>query len=174
MERARRRRAERYCACGALAAPRAARSTRTLGVMKYCIILLALVTQQSLSCEFTEIKTTFRHDVEDAFEAKSFEALAEKYEASGPVTFSSESEYDEENPTTTYEFPDILAFSTWFYDRHQHISSMIIPDQVACNYSTCVYELPELTLHHGVYLVGFARKEVARCTSLVHVTVHVG
>jgi hypothetical protein len=31
---ARRRRADHYCACGAPAAPRAARSTRTLGVMR--------------------------------------------------------------------------------------------------------------------------------------------
>jgi hypothetical protein len=35
LRRARRRRAERFYACGALQGPRAARSTRTLGVMRY-------------------------------------------------------------------------------------------------------------------------------------------
>ena len=38
LERARRSRAERFYACGALERPRAARSTRTLGIsLKYCL-----------------------------------------------------------------------------------------------------------------------------------------
>jgi hypothetical protein len=141
--------------------------------MKYCLCAIALVVQPCFSCDLHDIGA-LKTEVESAFEVKTFAGYVLRQGVSGPVTLTVEDKYDEDNPRRSIDFKDILELSAWFHEMHESVSSMIIPEKVSCNLSSCSYELPERTLHHGVYLTGFEGEQVAGCLSLVRMTIHDG
>lgn len=112
--------------------------------------------------------------MEKAFLSKSFLALANKHGESQGLQLVLENEYDEENPTVVLEFKSVAELSTWFLEKHEFSERMIIPSPVNCGSDGCTYALPELTLHHGIYLLGFEARKIGRCTPLTQLRIHWG
>ena len=134
---------------------------------------MLLVASQCASCELADIEI-YRRDVEKAFSSKSFLGVAEKYGDSKLVEVILENEYDEDNPTVVRKFNSISEFSEWFLEKHQFNENMILPAPVVCRDHGCRYQLPELALHHGTYLLGFDTTKVGRCTLLTRIHIHWG
>jgi hypothetical protein len=145
---------------------------RTLGVMRIFPCLFMFATSQSFSCEPTDIPDIpdIRRDVEIAFKDKSMTALVGKYGGAVPVQIRRLHFYDDESPLTILRFDNLLALATWFDDTHKHASSMFVPDKGTCGEFECRYELPEFTLHHGTYLMGFETARIEHCTYLTEVS----
>lgn len=141
--------------------------------MKLCICLLLLIAAPCRACEPAGIEG-LRKDVEQAFSAKSFASIADKYGDSPGVQLTLENEYDEQNPTTRLTFESIAALSQWFFEKHEFSEHMIVPSPLACRSESCAYQLPELTLHHGVYLLGFEAKRAGQCMVLSQLRIHWG
>lgn len=89
------------------------------------LYLLVLVALRSGACESGNIEVV-RKNVEEAFLSKSFSSIVVRYGESRNVHVTLENEYDEEH--------------------------LIIPAPVVCRPEGCACQLPELTVHHGVYL----------------------
>lgn len=138
-----------------------------------CLYLLVLVALRSGACESGNIDVV-RKDVEEAFSSKSFSSIAARYGESRDVQVTLENEYDEENPSLNLEFKNISALSTWFFEKHGHSENLIIPSPVVCRPAGCAYQLPELTLHHGVYLLGFEIRKAGECTLLTRLHIYWG
>ncbi len=141
--------------------------------MKYFLYVVTLAAQQAAACELTDV-ATLRNEVEAAFEVKSFAGFALRHGVSGPVWIRVEDEYDEKKPVRVIKFENILELSGWFHEMHHHDPNMIIPEKVSCSSSSCIYELPSQTLHHGIYLTGFESEKVASCLSLIRISIHWG
>ena len=141
--------------------------------MKYYLCAFALAAQQCFSCELSDIRA-LKIEVEAAFEVKSFAGFALRHGVSGPVWIRVKNKYDEEKPVRVIKFEDVLELSGWFHEMHHHDPSMIIPEEVSCSRSSCMYELPEQTLHDGIYLTGFESEQVAGCLSLIRISIHWG
>jgi hypothetical protein len=142
-------------------------------VMKLCIYLLLLVAIPCSACEPTSIEA-LRKDVEQALVSKSFAGIAEKYGESAGVQVTLENEYDDESPTTILRFKSIAEFSRWFFEKHEFSEHMFIPQPVVCRSEGCRYRQPELTLHHGKYLLGFAAQRAGQCMSLSQIRIQWG
>src|SRR5262249_4402370 len=97
---------------------------------------------------------------------KSFAALAQKYGESPGVQLTLENEYDEASPATVVKFESIAQLAKWFLEKHEFSEHMLIPQPVVCRSEGCTYQQPELTLHHGIYLLGFGAKRAGQCLSL--------
>ena len=141
--------------------------------MKNFLCLVTFAAQQAAACELPDV-AKLRSEVEAAFAVKSFAGFALRHGVSGPVWIKVENEYDEKKPTRVVKFENVLELSAWFHEIHHHDPTMIIPEKVSCNISSCVYELPEQTLHHGIYLTGFDSERVAGCLSLIRISIHWG
>lgn len=150
-------------------------STVSLGAMKAMntyLCLALLVAFECGACEPTSIEG-LRKEVEKAFSSKSFLGVS-KYGESQRLRVILENEYDEENPTVTLEFRSISELSAWFFEKHEFSEHMIIPLPVRCRGVSCTYALPELTLHHGIYLLGFETRKVGQCTPLTQLHIYWG
>jgi hypothetical protein len=112
--------------------------------------------------------------VEQAFLSKSFLRIADKYGESQQLQLILENEYDEESPTVIVEFKGISELSTWFFEKHEFSEHMIIPSPANCDSEGCVYSLPELMLHHGIYLLGFKARKIGRCMPLIQLRIRWG
>lgn len=141
--------------------------------MKPYLYLLLMAAFKCGACQPTHIEG-LRKDVENAFLSKSFLGIANKYGESQRVQVTLENEYDDENPTVTLEFKSIAELSTWFFEKHEFSEHMLIPSPVHCRGEGCTYALPKLTLHHGIYLLGFEARKVERCTSLTRLHIQWG
>jgi hypothetical protein len=141
--------------------------------MKYLACLLILITSQCVACELVD-GATLRKDVEAAFVAKSFAAIINTYGSSSSVSLELGNDYDEDHPTKTLHFKNLSALSVWFHEQHEYTEHMFIPETVRCSVLSCKYEVPEVTLHHGVYLAGFKGHVVGTCTTLVQVSIFWG
>jgi len=137
-----------------------------------CALLLLCADGASAACKPADIDV-LRKDVENAFSTKSFADIANEYGESQGAQVILENEYDDENPTVTIEFKSIAELSKWFFEKHEFSEHMIIPPRIECTVKGCAYELPELTLHHGIYLLGFEVK-TGRCTSLLRLHIYWG
>jgi hypothetical protein len=150
---------------------------QTLSAMKHALYLLALVTSQCIACESVSIEA-MRKDVEASFAAKSFGEISAKYGESQSVELKLENEYEDEEPVSITKFSSVGELSRWFGEKHQYIEHMLVPEQVVCrdlgDGFSCEYELPALTLHHGVYLLGFTARREGQCTLLAQVYIYWG
>jgi hypothetical protein len=141
--------------------------------LKLCLYLSLLLALPCGACERTTIEAT-RKDVEKALVSKSFLDIADRYAASQQIRVVLENEYDEANPTVTLTFKNLAELSKWFFEKHEYSEHMIIPSAAVCRAEGCKYQLPESTLHHGIYLLGFETRQVGRCTSFTQLHVHWG
>jgi hypothetical protein len=142
-----------------------------VGPLKRRLFLLPLVACGCCACVPTNIES-FRKDVEAAFRGKSFMGIADKHCNSQDVLVSLENEYDEENRAVILDFKSVPEMSKWFFDKHEQSEHMIIPSPAHCSGQGCSYDLPELTLHHGVYLRGFDISRSGRCMSLTRLRIN--
>ena len=136
-----------------------------------CVLLLAVF--ECGACGPANLEG-LRKDVEAAFLSKSLLGIATKYCDSQGVRVTVENESDHENPTVILEFKSVSELSTWFFEKHEFSEQMIIPSPAHCRGEGCTYALPELTLHHGVYLLGFEARKVGRCTPLTQLHIDWG
>jgi hypothetical protein len=144
-----------------------------MNALRAPLCLFVLVASNSGACELAST-AALRKDVEDAFVSKSFAQLVDKYGDKHPVQLVLENEYDEENPTLYRLFDSVSAFSTWFVKMHDHSDNMFIPSPVTCGIGTCRYQQPQLTMHHGYYLLGFESERREGCTLLTKVHIQWG
>jgi hypothetical protein len=142
-------------------------------VLKPYLCLLLLAAFACDACDPVNIEG-LRKDVEEAFLSKSFLSIANKYGDAQRVRLILEDEYNEESPTMSLEFKSISELSTWFFEKHEYAEHMIIPSPVHCRGNACTYAAPELTLHHGVYLLGFETRKVGRSTPLTQLHIQWG
>jgi hypothetical protein len=122
--------------------------------MKSLLCLLALVTSPCFACDFTDM-ATLRMDVEAAFESRSLTQLVERYSAPGPVQVRVQNFYDDDFPLQIRDFGDLAALAAWFDETHESAPVMFVPEKAYCDEFECLYDLPDETLHHGIYLLGF-------------------
>jgi hypothetical protein len=141
--------------------------------MKPYLCLLLLVAFECGACGRTNIED-MRKDVEAAFLSKSFLGIADKYGDSQPVRVILEVEEDPENPTVVMEFASVSKLSTWFFEKHEYSEHMEVPSPARCGGEGCVYEAGGLSLHHGVYLLGFEARKVGRSLQLTQLHIDWG
>ena len=131
--------------------------------MKNFVYLLAFATSQSFSCE-PNFVSDLRPELETAFKTTAFGALVDKYGGPGSVQIRLQNLYDDDNPLTIIRFDNLSGLATWFDEKHKHANSMFVPEKVTCREFDCNYVLPEQTLHHGTYLLGFETVMIGECT----------
>ena len=141
--------------------------------MKLSALCISLLVAASCNaCELVSVETV-RNDVEAAFRERSFAALTTKYAGATPVQLILENDSDDD-PASLQQFANIAEFAKWFAEKHEFSAAMFIPHEVECDARKCTYSVPELTMHHAVYLQGFERAQRTGCTALTKVLIFWG
>jgi hypothetical protein len=133
-------------------------------------LVLVFMLSPAWSCELLNTDAV-KSNLETAFKTADFTHLTKQLQSS-PLELNIENEYDEAQPIKRLKFKNLADLSLWFTNEYQFTEHRLIPLAVVCSNQTCNYALPELTLHHAIYLRGFKLKQSTQCSRLMQISLY--
>lgn len=126
-------------------------------------VLFLLTSHYTLATNLCSPLSDYRQTIEEHFQLGQLSSMLSKQQA---ITIVLDNEYDEQTPRRRLKLSPPEA-RNWLDTLINSSETRLAPTPVRCQNNGCRYHVPELTLHHAIYLLGWQRQLNKKCSVIL-------